>query len=187
MRGRHALALTSPDRHASPLRPDRPKTSGNQGRREPAAPSTPHRAAPCSDADKRKPPACRRFQSGSDGTRTRDLRRDRPSQVRRRVATNVPERLHLQALSAVALRGSALLSQSSSRRLGHEWATKCCQSGQQIVVPRRAPAHSDRACWFSSHRLASDVRRGDCDLPRRRALRQSRSRALRHDEVPLRS
>ncbi len=35
-------------------------------------------------------------ENGSDGTRTRDLRRDRPTQARRRVTTNFLERLHLQ-------------------------------------------------------------------------------------------
>jgi hypothetical protein len=41
-------------------------------------------------------------RDGSDGTRTRDLRRDRPSQARRRSTTNLPERLHLQVLLAAA-------------------------------------------------------------------------------------
>ena len=31
------------------------------------------------DTRKKKPPVSRRFRSGSDGTRTRDLRRDRPA------------------------------------------------------------------------------------------------------------
>jgi hypothetical protein len=50
--------------------PDRPGS--------PAAPSTPHRRRATASEDKRKTPACRRFRDGSDGTRTRDLRRDRP-------------------------------------------------------------------------------------------------------------
>src|SRR6266567_6142040 len=40
--------------------------------------------------------------SGSDGTRTRDLRRDRPSRVPRHPATTVSERADLQALFALA-------------------------------------------------------------------------------------
>ena len=66
-------------------------------------------------------------RDGSDGTRTRDLRRDRPSRTRRRSTTKVAERPHLQALSPWAPPCSAWLSQSSDGRLGHEWATKCCQ------------------------------------------------------------
>jgi hypothetical protein len=40
------------------------------------------------------------FRDGSDGTRTRDLRRDRPSRAQRRPATNASEQPHLQALFA---------------------------------------------------------------------------------------
>src|SRR5919106_2851384 len=41
--------------------------------------------------------------NGSDGTRTRDLRRDRPSEERRRATTNASERVHLQALFVLTL------------------------------------------------------------------------------------
>jgi hypothetical protein len=44
----------------------------------------------------------RGVESGSDGTRTRDLRRDRPSRAQRRPTTNAPERAHLQALFGLA-------------------------------------------------------------------------------------
>jgi integrase len=43
------------------------------------APSTPHRANASKITPKGKLPASRDFQDGSDGTRTRDLRRDRPA------------------------------------------------------------------------------------------------------------
>jgi integrase len=43
------------------------------------APSTPHRANAQKSTPKEKVPASRDFQNGSDGTRTRDLRRDRPA------------------------------------------------------------------------------------------------------------
>ena len=43
------------------------------------APSTPHRAKATNRPSKGKVPASGDFQSGSDGTRTRDLRRDRPA------------------------------------------------------------------------------------------------------------
>jgi hypothetical protein len=41
-------------------------------------PSTPHRANTPTITPKGKVPASRDFEDGSDGTRTRDLRRDRP-------------------------------------------------------------------------------------------------------------
>jgi hypothetical protein len=43
------------------------------------------------------------LKSGSDGTRTRDLRRDGPSRARRRPTTNGSGRAHLQALFAPRL------------------------------------------------------------------------------------
>jgi len=43
------------------------------------APSTPHRKNAPKNAPNKKVPASGDFQSGSDGTRTRDLRRDRPA------------------------------------------------------------------------------------------------------------
>ena len=42
-------------------------------------PFTPHRANASDTASKEKVPVSRDFESGSDGTRTRDLRRDRPA------------------------------------------------------------------------------------------------------------
>ena len=45
------------------------------------APSTPHRAKAPKTAPKDKVPGSRDFEDGSDGTRTRDLRRDRPVQA----------------------------------------------------------------------------------------------------------
>jgi hypothetical protein len=44
-------------------------------------------------------PICRDFY-GSDGTRTRDLRRDRPNRAQRRSTTNVADRAHLQGFFA---------------------------------------------------------------------------------------
>src|SRR6266542_1056539 len=58
------------------------------------APSTPHRA----NTPKEKVPVTRDFEDGSDGTRTRDLRRDRPSRAQLRSATNSSERPYLQVL-----------------------------------------------------------------------------------------
>ena len=73
---------------------------------------------------------CRGFY-WSDGTRTRDLRRDRPSWAQRRPATNASEQAHFQVLSALGVLRTAWLSQSSNRRLGYERATKSCLHGQR--------------------------------------------------------
>ena len=63
---------------------------------------------------------------GSDGTRTRDLRRDRPNRARRRPPTDRSNRPQLQALSRRGRLRLAWLSRTSNRRLGHEWPTDCC-------------------------------------------------------------
>jgi hypothetical protein len=63
-------------------------------------------------------------KSGSDRTRTRDLRRDRPTPGRQRQATIPQEQPHLQAFSYRHHFRSAWLSQSSCRCLGHDRATK---------------------------------------------------------------
>jgi hypothetical protein len=64
------------------------------------------------------------FRDGSDGTRTRDLRRDRPSRAQRRPATNASEQPHLQALFAPTpplLRMVEPIVQSTfGPRVGHE-------------------------------------------------------------------
>ena len=46
---------------------------------------------------------CRHFEDGSDGTRTRDLRRDRPLQVQRRLPMNRFNLCHLRGLLALEL------------------------------------------------------------------------------------
>jgi hypothetical protein len=68
-------------------------------------------------------PICRDFY-GSDGTRTRDLRRDRPSRAQRRLATSSSERPHLQVLfgpSSPLLRMVEPIVESTfGPRVGHE-------------------------------------------------------------------
>jgi hypothetical protein len=64
------------------------------------APSRPHRANELKTGPEGEVPVTRDFEDGSDGTRTRDLRRDRPSRAQRRPATNASEQPHLQALFA---------------------------------------------------------------------------------------
>jgi hypothetical protein len=65
---------------------------------------------------------------GSDGTRTRDLRRDRPSRAQRRPATNSCKWSHLQVLFALRpprLRMvEPIVASTFGPRVGHE----CCQA-----------------------------------------------------------
>jgi hypothetical protein len=98
----------------------------------------------------------RKNLSGSDGTRTRDLRRDRPNRAWRRTSTNRSERPHVQGLSLHGRPCSAWLSRSSNRRLGHKWATRCVAT--QF-------ADSDARAYLTPRRLARSVPLGD----RRRA------------------
>jgi hypothetical protein len=69
-------------------------------------------------------PICRRFEGGSDGTRTCDLRRDRPSYAPRRLATNSSERPHLQGIvthqSARCRMVEPIVQSTFGPRLGHE-------------------------------------------------------------------
>jgi hypothetical protein len=91
---------------------------------------------------------------GSDGTRTRDLRRDRPSRAPRRPATNASERHICRAFQLWSQAGTAWLSQSSNRRLGHEWATRSCLHGQRSGWRTREIACAKTRIVFSfpSHR-----------------------------------
>src|SRR5919106_1741398 len=90
---------------------------------------------------------------GSDGTRTRDLRRDRPSRAQRPLATNSSERAHLQALFAALpprLRiDEPIVPSTFGPRVGHEtlsletthgWMRRCgCFSvrwGRAIRISR---------------------------------------------------
>jgi hypothetical protein len=57
----------------------------------------------------------RAIESGSDGARTRDLRRDRPSRAQPHAAANSSEPPRLQVLLARGARPPAWLSQSSNR------------------------------------------------------------------------
>ena len=60
----------------------------------------------------------------SDGTRTRDLRRDRPLRMHLRQTTIRLELGHLQGFLAHSSDHPAWLRRSCERRLGHEWATR---------------------------------------------------------------
>jgi hypothetical protein len=83
---------------------------------------------------------------GSDGTRTRDLRRDRPSRVPRRSTTNVSERDRLQALLALMappLRTVEPIVQSAfGPRVGYETLPlQTTVRGQRAVADARARAN----------------------------------------------
>jgi hypothetical protein len=58
----------------------------------------------------RQVPICRHFESGSDGTRTRDLRRDRPIRSQRPPTTNPSELPHLQGLFGSRLSSSRMVA-----------------------------------------------------------------------------
>jgi hypothetical protein len=62
-------------------------------------------------------------KDGSDGTRTRDLRRDRPTREWRRTSTNRSERPYLQGTFRPTPTPARMVEPIVNRRLGHEWAT----------------------------------------------------------------
>ena len=64
------------------------------------APSRPHRTMKPKDRSEQKVPASGDFESGSDGTRTRDLRRDRLVPEKRRLATSDAQSLYSYGLRA---------------------------------------------------------------------------------------
>jgi hypothetical protein len=95
-------------------------------------PSMPHRAIALTTMPKGKVAASRDFEDGSDGTRTRDLRRDRPSRAPRRPATNASEQPHLQGFSALEAGRyrmvEPIVHPTFGPRVGHEilssWTTQ---------------------------------------------------------------
>ena len=141
------------------------------------------------------------FYYGSEGTRTRDLRRDRPSRARQHPATNSSGRRHLQVLPRRGRLRSAWLRHSSNRRLGHEWATETCllrqRCGEDACRARpRVPYASAILTIFciigpqapASHALeggrGSDARHPRCHQlqrhrPRGQRLHQALSSGLR--------
>jgi hypothetical protein len=81
-------------------------------------------------------------KDGSDGTRTRDLRRDRPTRPRRRSATDVSEQAYLQVLFAVQRRPlrmvEPIVQSTFGPRVGHG-------NSSSWTTPRRREGH-DRRC-----------------------------------------
>jgi GNAT acetyltransferase-like protein len=90
-------------------------------------------------------PICRLFGrfNGSDGTRARDVRRDRPSRAQRRLAANASERRHLQALFALRLAPlrmvEPILEATFGPRVGHENLSK--------QTPKPMPRKDQTAGW----------------------------------------
>src|SRR5215203_4906341 len=81
-------------------------------------------------------------KDGSDGTRTRDLRRDRPSRARQRPTTRASERPHLQALFALTQTPLRMVGPTlESTRVGHEMLSSTTTSrlpGRLLCLfPRR--------------------------------------------------
>ena len=72
----------------------------------------------------KNPPVSGRFSNGSDGTRTRDLRRDRPVRRSRRATTTPDERSHLQGFLLGRFSGyrmaSWIVQPAFGPRVGHE-------------------------------------------------------------------
>jgi hypothetical protein len=113
------------------LRMDRP-IDGYSGARESAASAGSHmrdlRGMNCglrASMDNAKVPFAGTSRDGSDGTRTRDLRRDRPLQWSRRLTTIDAQSLDLCALSGFSRSDVAWLSGADSRRL----LPVCCPTG----------------------------------------------------------
>ena len=108
---------------------------------------------------------CRTFY-GSDGTRTRDLRRDRPSRIQRRSATKASEQAHLQALLALAplpLRMVEPIARSTfGPRVGHgilslETTRTHCRGSIKVPVLPRATVSAQPGCAWRTVRHESHV------------------------------
>jgi hypothetical protein len=88
------------------------------------------------------------LRGGSDGTRTRDLRRDRPSRARRRPPTSHSKRPHLQVLSGSGSRPlrmvEPIVESTFGPRVGHEilclWTTQRAARGRFAVLPSHDPS-----------------------------------------------
>ena len=104
---------------------------------------------------------CRYFY-GSEGTRTRDLRRDRPSRAPRRPATNASERPHLQGFSALE---SGRHRMVEPNRPTDVWATsgatKSCLHGQRSGWRTREIACAKTRIVFSFPSHGRCFRRAD--------------------------
>lgn len=119
---------------------------------------------------------------GSDGTRTRDLRRDGAGSGRRRSATNRYEHLYLQAVS----RSGAFIPRGFVDRLTGVWATSGPPYGDVVPVVstgiRIGLAGSFRGVSFPRCDLRTATRRrADADLgatsaPARGSSRPTRAR-----------
>jgi hypothetical protein len=64
--------------------------------------------------------------NGSDGTRTRDLRRDRPTRVQRCPTTSEPEQPHLQVVFRVEAPPHRIVEPIVKSTFGPRVGTKCC-------------------------------------------------------------
>ena len=76
-------------------------------------------------------PDGRGVKSGSDGTRTRDLRRDRPVRRSRRLTTMDAQSLYSCGFSGLSRRDSAWLGEADLRRL----LPVCCPAGRWSARP----------------------------------------------------
>ena len=147
------------------------------------------------------------LRDGSDGTRTRDLRRDRPSRPPRRPPTNSPERLHLQGslLLESGCHGMVepIVQPTFGPRAGHEILSSetTAASGEGIFSFWRVLQKAKPLRWVStgcqrdgvvrSHSNESTLRAGTRSAERRAHPRRltpsiSRSQARVGARAPVR-
>jgi hypothetical protein len=89
-------------------------------------------------------------RGGSDGTRTRDLRRDRPGQASRRLATNASERAHLEGLLtcwSARRRTVDVMTRRACRTTSHS-GRRCAPMSSSVRASRSRPRGPRRTTIF---------------------------------------
>jgi hypothetical protein len=93
------------------------------------------------------------FFYGSDGTRTRDLRRDRPNRAQRRPATTVSERPHLQAIwlcfPPLLRMAEPIVEVTFGPRAGHEMLSSAATT-YLLFSHRKCPSRCGAPSWFET-------------------------------------
>ena len=120
-------------------------------------------------------------KDGSDGTRTRDLRRDRPGQAPRRSTTNSSERPHLQAfLTRESPRHRMVelnVRSTFGPRVGHKIVPSETTSLKTKLMPEIVgePGLRCAVTYGAIARLALSAQRAEHDQRRRAAVSPTRS------------
>ena len=118
-----------------------------------------------------------RLQDGSDGTRTRDLRRDRPRRPSRRMATEDANRLEFRRSSVFSTMRRQCPWEAAAGRLGHYRATP-----RQPPRPFLDHVVRDEATEDRAPNPTRSNRRTSCLKPTHAEGIGCRSRVLRPDE-----